>query len=137
MGHDAQSSLCGIRMGQEGEIAFCLTTLFNLNYWYSMKKIINAIKKSLTPSEEAVRQAKFKKAAEGAKGYCYFSEDADGNPTVAIAGSNVFTIVSGETILDKREVSVEDAKKFVLMRETNTSHNISMTQFAKLWTIRI
>ena len=56
---------------------------------------------------------KFKKAAEGAKGYCYFAEDADGNPTVAIAGSNVFTIVSGETILDKREVSVEDAKKFV------------------------
>lgn len=113
MGHDAQSPLCCVRMGQEGEIAFCLTTLLNLNYWYSMKKIINAIKKSLTPSEEAVRQAKFKKAAEGAKGYCYFSEDADGNPTVAIAGSNVFIIVSGETILDKREVSVEDAKKFV------------------------
>lgn len=78
-----------------------------------MKKIINAIRKAITPSEEAVRQAKFKKAAEDAKGYCYFAEDADGNPTVAIAGSNVFTIVSGETRLDKREISVGDAKKFV------------------------
>lgn len=78
-----------------------------------MKKIFNAIKNVFTPSEEEVRQAKFKRATEGAKDYCYFSEDSNGNPTVAISGSNVFTIVSGETKLDKCEVNVEDAKKFV------------------------
>ena len=78
-----------------------------------MKKIFNAIKKAFTPSEEEVRQAKFKNASKGAKDYCYYDEDSDGNPTVAISGSNVFTIVSGETRLDKREVNVEDAKKFV------------------------
>lgn len=78
-----------------------------------MKSIIDAIKKAFTPSEEEVRQAKFKRATESAKDYCYFSEDSNGNPTVAISGSNVFTIVSGETRLDKREINVEDAKKFV------------------------
>lgn len=78
-----------------------------------MKKIFNAIKKAFTPSEEEVRQAKFKTASKGAKDYCYYDEDAEGNPTVAISGSNVFKIVSGETRLDKREVNVEDAKKFV------------------------
>lgn len=78
-----------------------------------MKKIFNAIKKAFTPSEEEVRQAKFKNASKGAMSYCYYSEDSNGNPTVAISGSNVFTIVSGETRLDKREVNVEDAKKFV------------------------
>ena len=78
-----------------------------------MKNIFNEIKKAFTPSEDEMRQAKFKIASKGAKGYCYFAEDADGNPTVAIAGSNVFKIVSSETRLDKREISVEDAKKFV------------------------
>lgn len=78
-----------------------------------MKKIIDAIKKDFTPSEEEVRNAKYKSALEGAKDYCYFDEDSNGNPTVAISGSNVFVIVSGETNLEKREVNVEDAKKFV------------------------
>lgn len=78
-----------------------------------MKKFFSVIKNVFIPSEEEVAQTKFKTASEGAKGYCYYDEDAEGNPTVAISGSNVFKIVSGETRLDKREVSVEDAIMFV------------------------
>lgn len=78
-----------------------------------MRKILDAIKKTFAPSEEEVRQEKFKEASEGAKNYCYYDEDSEGNPTIAISGSNVFKIVSGETRLDLREVNVEDAKKFV------------------------